>query len=48
MNENLYKVVLLQQKLIQELVNPWDPEVQQALKEINSLLDTLQKENNDS
>jgi hypothetical protein len=48
MTENLYKIVLLQQKLIEELVNPWDPEVQLALKEINFLIQTLQKENNDS
>lgn len=48
MNEKLYKVVLLQQKLLAELVNPWDPDVQKTLKEISFLLNNLQKENNDS
>ena len=48
MNENLYKIVLLQQKLLTELVNHYDPSVQKALKEINLLLNNLQKEKNDS
>lgn len=42
-NEQLYQIVLLQHKLLKEIVNTWNPEVQKALADIESLILTIEE-----
>jgi len=49
MQNELLEIIKIQQKLLQTLVNHWNPDVQNDLRNLNNLfdkLDTQQKEDN--
>jgi hypothetical protein len=49
MNYELIEIIKIQQRLLNSLVNHWNPEVQNDLRNLNNLfdkLDTQQKEDN--